>query len=330
MAVGFVYSTDESKITELAGVALREYYRDLRLMVWAQERGHESIRRELGVLRQGYVLSHGHVVDAEAMGCRVFWPEDEEPMVAAPALSAPAEISNFRPVDPPDNPVARRELSRAKAFFELTGQKTSIGFNGPVTVASLCLGQGEFYALSALDTGLAEELARRVTAAVIAWKRYHDTEMDTRPEDGLGLADDSASFLSPPLFARLSLPYLKEWYEAFPGYDSRSLHICGDSTHFLGQLHALGLTSFDLGEMVDLAKAKMLLPRTYIWRIADFRVIRDGDRDEIETCISTDLTAGAPGGHFGIHVEGWRGVPLWKVRIVKDLIDHYNHEQGDI
>jgi uroporphyrinogen-III decarboxylase len=144
-------------------------------------------------------------------------------------------------------------------------------------------------------------------------------------EDGvLGLADDSASFLSPRLFGRLSLPYLQAYCAAFPGCSGRGLHICGNSTHFLGQLAALRLSSFDMGEMVNLRRARAMLPETYLWHIADFRLIRDGGPREIEAYVERQLALGTPEGRFGIHMEGWRGVPLWKARLVKDAVERYN------
>lgn len=324
----FMYSTDESKITELAGITLREYYSDLQAMIRAQKRANEQVERELGIRRSGHGLSRGHVIDAEVLGCAVVWPEDEEPMVAAPAIATVEDIRRFRPPDPPDNAVVLRELQRSRVFYELTGQKATVGFNGPVTVAALCLGLDRFYTLAAMDTGLAEELVRRATDGVIAWKRYHDAEMGISAQGELGAADDSASFLSPRLAGILSLPYLAQWYGAFPGYSGRDLHICGDSTHFLDRLGALHLSSFDLGEMVDLRRARALLPGTFLWRIADFRLIRDGDAHEIEQYIREQLDLGAPGERFGIHMEGWRGVPLSKARVVKEAVERYNRSHS--
>ena len=207
--VGFSYTTDESKITELAGITLREYYNDLKTMIASQKRANQIIAQELGIERQGFVLSRGHVNGTEFLGCELFWPEDDEPMVARPALKNPQEIEGWQPPDPPDNRVAQCELRRAKEFYELTGQKTSVSFEGPVSVAAFCLGMESFYLLSATDPGLCELLVHKVTEACIDWKRYHDTEMGIGHYDEAGAADDSASFLSPPLFARLSLPYLQ-------------------------------------------------------------------------------------------------------------------------
>ena len=107
------------------------------------------------------------------------------------------------------------------------------------------------------------------------------------------------------------------------------MHICGDTTHVLDQIRLLGLAAFDLGEMVDLAKAKRVLEGTVISRIWDFRLVRDGTPEEIREYSLRELEIGAPGGNFTVHVEGWRGVPLSKVRIVKETVDEWNRRVED-
>src|SRR5262249_9139408 len=125
---------------------------------------------------------------------------------------------------------------------------------------------------------------------------------------------------------RFALPNLLRRYEAFPSTRERQLHICGDTTHVLGQIKLLGPALVDLGELVDLAKAKRVLEGAVISRLWDFRVVRAGTPDEIREYSLRELATGAPGGSFTVHVEGWRGVPLSKVRIVKETVDEWNRQ----
>lgn len=322
--VEFVYALSESKITELAGVRLLDYYRDLELMVEAQRVAAGQVLAVLGLDVGGPYHSVGHVKGPEYLGARIHWPDDDEPMVAEPALAGVEEIRAFRLPDPPDHPVARDYLAQARRFYELTGRKSGINWEGAVSAASLALGAEQFYYLAVDEPELCERLLTTVTDGIIAWRRWHDAELGIDPPQGIGAADDMSAFLSPAMWRRFALPNLLRWYGAYPSARARSLHICGDTGHVLDQIAELGLTSFELGEMIDLLQAKRALPGVKIQRLLDFRVIRDNSPAEIRDYTLRELRLGAPGGNFVACVEGWRGTPLEKVRVVQDAVAEWN------
>src|SRR5262249_17211114 len=202
------------------------------------------------------------------------WPDDEEPMVARPGFTDAADVRAFHLPDPPDHPVARCHLARARAFYELTGQQSSIGWDGAISSATLAMGSEMFYHLAADEPETCDRFLAAATEGITARRRWHDAETGVAPPATLGGQDDMSSFLSPGLWRRFALPNLLRRYEAFPSTRERQLHICGDTTHVLGQIKLLGPALVDLGELVDLAKAKRVLEGAVISRLWDFRVVR--------------------------------------------------------
>lgn len=78
------------------------------------------------------------------------------------------------------------------------------------------------------------------------------------------------------------------------------------------------------GEMIDAQEMKKYFPGAFISKLIDFRIVRDAIPEVIRGYILKECEVGAPGGNFGLCLEGIRGIPLEKVRIVRDAVAHYN------
>lgn len=323
--VGFSYCAEEYKCTELAGVRMIDYYNDIPLMVEARQRAAKLIAEALDVDPPPPGLDRGHVKCPEYMGCEVYYGDDDEPFVKSPVLADISEVRTFTMPDPPDNPVARDALDKARQFYELTGSKSSIGiFEGPFTTAAFMRGQMEFMTDWIENPSLCEELLALVTDAIVAWKRYHDAEMGIGQEEAVVLVDDSITLISPGDFERGVLPCLIRWFEAFPS-NQRTFHCCGDITHHMTALAKLDLAHYAaMGEMVDAMAAKEAFTDCYISQLFDFRVLRDQGREEILAYTRDLMERSYRGGNYGLVVEGIRGVPLAKARIVRDAVAEFN------
>jgi len=319
--VGFAYLLTDDKVTEFMGIKHSDYYRDIRLQVKAKRKALEIIKRELGI-SLGLGLSLGCGTSAAAvMGCKLTYPENAEPWTK-PVLSS-IEDELIVP-EPQDNPAVQEILFKARIFEELASIKPTVGFDGPVTTAALCRGINDFFVDIYKSPGLCMKLVERITKAAIEWIKYYEEEMDIGPSDHIGLADDHASFLHPKYYDSLGLPYEQKFYNAFPERKYRSLHICGPTDHILTEIKSLGLNSFELGEMVDLRKAKDILDDVHIARLFDFKLLMSGSDNDVIKYTKEQIHMGAPGGKFSIHIEGWRPVTFEKVRLVRDIIKEYN------
>lgn len=322
--VGFAYILQDDKITELACVKHKDFYQDIKLQVEAQNRAVKIIEEELGI-RLGMSLRLGCGTTAAAvMGCKLVYPENSEPW-AIPLLHRIEDVDELEVPEPQDNPVVQQILRKAKTFERLTGVKSNVGFDGPVTTAALCRGVREFFVDVFKAPKLCRRLVEKVTEVAIKWIKYHEEEMGIEPSGWIGLADDHASFLSPKHYEMLGFPYELKFYEAFPERKYRALHICGPTDHLLYKIKDLKLASFELGEMVDLRRARRILVNTHIARLFDFRLLLSGSTDDIVEYTKRQIKLGASEeGCFSIHIEGWRGIAFEKVRLVKKVIEEYN------
>lgn len=325
--VDFYYAFSELKITELAGVRLRDYYQDLSLMIESQKKAFDVVYKEIGEKR-GVSLDIGHVVSAGVVGCKLVYPENNEPW-AEPCLQNTEEIEGLEVPEPKYNPLVQGILDKAKRFEKLTGVKPNVGFEGPVTTAALCRGIRDFFFDVYKNPELSRKLVEKVTDAIIEWKKYHESEMGIQGEMSISLADDDSAHLSPRHYRGIALPYQLKWYEAFPERKMRHLHNCGNTTHLLEMIKELRLTSFEMGEKTDLAKARRILEKTKLNKLFDLRILLSGSVDEIVDHTRSLIMIGAPGKNFGIGIEGWKGITFERVRLVKYLVERYN-ESGEI
>ena len=322
--IRFCYLAEELKITEIAGVRVRNFYNDIELMVSAQKKAIKIISDYLEIEPQELLFCKGHVKASEVMGCVVFQPEDNEPFIREGKISDISHVKKFKVPPPEQNPVVLDLLSKARKFYEITGIKDTIMFEGPFTVSCFLRGQIPFMIDLIENPGLCEELIIKVTDAAIEWKKFHDSEIGIIDPEATGLVDDSITNINPALFEKIVLPQLSRWYEVFTA-PKRHFHCCGDIRNFLKELSQLNLTQYDMfAEMVETKEMKKYFPGVFVSKIIDFRLVRDKSPEEIRAYVLRECEAGVPGGNFGLCLEGIRGVSLERARIVRDAVSEFN------
>jgi uroporphyrinogen-III decarboxylase len=322
--VKFCYLAEELKITEIADIKVSDFYNDIELMVSAQKKVIKIVSDYLEIEPAGLLFCKGHVKTSEVMGCEIFQPRDNEPFVRKGIINHISEVRDFKALPPEQNPVVLDMLEKSKKFHILTGIKDTIMFEGPFTVSCFLRGQTQFMIDLMENPGLCEKLIIKVTDTVIEWKKFHDSEMGIADAETIGLVDDSIVNISPELFEKIVLPQLLRWYDAFPA-SKRHFHCCGNITNFLKPLSTLELAQYDMFyEMIDAREMKKYFPGAFVSKLVDFRIVRDRAPKVLREHILKECAEGAPGGNFGLCLEGIRGVSLEKVRIVRDAIAHFN------
>jgi uroporphyrinogen-III decarboxylase len=322
--IKFCYLVEELKITEIAKVKVKDFYKDIDLMVSAQKKSIKTISDFLEIEPWELLFCKGHVKASEVMGCEIFQPEDNEPFVRKGKLSSINEVKDFRIPPPEDNLVVLDLLTKSKKFYEITGIKDTIMFEGPFTVSCFLRGQTQFMFDLVENPNLCEKLIIKVTDAAIEWKKYHDSQMGISDQQTTGLVDDSIVNINPKLFEKIVLPQLLRWYDVFPS-QKRHFHCCGNITNFFESLSRLNLTQYDMfGEMIDTRKMKKYFKGAFLSKLVDFRLVRDRSPEEIRKYVLRECEIGATGGNFGLCLEGIRGIPLEKARVVRDAVSEFN------
>ncbi|MCL5072654.1 MAG: hypothetical protein M1308_17440 [Actinobacteria bacterium] len=322
--IKFCYLAEELKITELTGIKVRDFYNDINLMVSAQHKAIKLISDFLEIKPAELLFCKGHVKASEVMGCEIFQPEDNEPFVKSGRIFNISQVKDFKIPPPEQNKVVLDLLSKAIKFYQLTGIKDTIMFEGPFTVSCFLRGQIQFMIDLIENPVLCEDLLIKVTDAAIEWKKFHDAELGIKNLKATGLVDDSITNINPVLFEKMILPQLLRWYKVFQAPE-RHFHCCGDTTNFLEILSRLNLTHYDMfGEMVDTGKIKKYFPGVFVSKLVDFRLVRDGSDKEISEYVLKECENGAHGDNFGLCLEGIRGVSLEKAKVVRDAIAEFN------
>ena len=142
--VDFNYLAEEVKLCELTGVKVKDFYDDIDLMVNTQNEAVKIISDALEIPPPNFLFCYGHVKTAEVMGCTIFYPENDEPSVRKGIINDINKVKDFNVPYPEDNPVVKDLLTKAKRFYDLTGIKDTVTFEGPFTVAGFIRGQTNF------------------------------------------------------------------------------------------------------------------------------------------------------------------------------------------
>jgi uroporphyrinogen decarboxylase len=193
------------------------------------------------------------MVEAEALGCRVAIPEDDDPYLQSPLGRIPDATAD--PEHAGRMPVvlgAVRELAaglqgRVPLFASL---------KGPFSLACFLLGAEEFLVALRADPVRCHEALR---FALENQRRYGTALIQAGALAFSGDPMASGDIISPRDFRDFALPYLRELHAAL-GRLARpvGLHLCGDSTSLLKGLDDTGADILSLDE-ADLGMARRRL-----------------------------------------------------------------------
>ena len=231
------------------------YYWQLQFLKYRLENIPEDMVCTGPVLGVGPYFDN--VLDSAAFGAEVVWPENET-LHCRPVIHSLEQMAAWPMPEPGtglwgkarDWWLQMRELARDTrlAFGDVEG-RVEVGRLGlsPHMIAIDLVGH-EFYAWQLECPDQCHAFLGRITDAMIAALRYF-MEVDPRPRAGYGLADDTATAMSPAMFREFCVPYTGRLFDTFGAGSrlGRGLHMCGQSTHLHRALvDDLRITSFDL------------------------------------------------------------------------------------
>ncbi|MCL6466060.1 MAG: hypothetical protein K6T77_04790 [candidate division WOR-3 bacterium] len=183
------------------------------------------------------------LVEAEAMGCEIEMAEDEPPILVRAAGQRAQVVNPVRACRMPMILDATEGLVRmaGKDVYVLTSLK------GPFSLASFLAGPEEFFEILLSAPERAAQFLRLATENQKIFAR------EIVKRGGVPFIGDpmaSGSVISPALFERFALPYLKELVAAIHQLGSwTGLHICGDTTKILRLMCATGAEIISVDEM---------------------------------------------------------------------------------
>jgi len=233
---------------KLIGVSPREYYTDLGKLAAAQIALHEELKQDVVVLMADLFL------EAEAMGARVEFPDDDMPRLRSYLLGTDkGRLTSLERPDP-------AKSGRMPAYFEACKQvaasvkDSAIGgvLCGPWTLAVNLRGAENLIVDTATDPEFVHELMR----FTVEISKAMGVAVSAA---GVGLsfseAPASCSLISPKIFKEFVLPYGQELATHLK--EKRiglTLHVCGFIDPIMDMIVATGAVAVSMDQPSSLEK----------------------------------------------------------------------------
>ncbi len=281
-----------------------------------------------------------NVLDSEALGAHVVWPENET-LQACPTIHSVEAMERFE-IPPPDSGLWGRLRDWCGAMRELAAetQLTFNGVEGHVAVGAPGIGGLSPHMLAVDLVGIdfywwlleypdaCHRFLAKLTNALLQTQAYFES-IWPRGRWGLGLAEDSAQIMSLTDFREFCVPYDRQLYETIGGPDgNRAMHMCGQSAHLHPALvEDLRITQFDIfGYVVPPAvAAKNLGGKMRLWGNINPMLMLGGTPAEVKTAALDCLAALAPCGGLllGDGANVCPGTPLENLAAVTEAAEEY-------
>lgn len=278
---------------KIAGVTYEAYSRYGEVMAEAQLKTLERFAFD-----SVYVGSDA-VREAECVGARVYWQEDEVPGVISddPLLRVPEDVRTLRLPDPLGPNRMYEQIKALQILQDELGEEGVVyaWVEAPFQESAMLRGISNLMTDLYEHKELVHELMRFCTEMELAYG-LAQIEAGARL---IGVGDAIASLISPRHYVEFNLPYISELIAGLKKAGAIvKYHACGRTGALLPHFASLGADILNLDALVDLGEARRILgPHTVIkGNIDPSAVMLQGTPDEVRAAASHCLeTAGRAG-----------------------------------
>jgi MtaA/CmuA family methyltransferase len=280
----------------LGGVSLRDYTTDARTLADCVVRYYERFHPD------AVCVSADTWVTAQAMGARVGFPNDDQPMggVGEPVVQSFADLDRIPPPDVVSQgrwPLVIEALKRI--VDALSGRAFVVACFDQYPFSLACALMG----MQRVMTGIMED--RRLMGALMdrccEYSQAYAVALAAAGADSLSGGDSPAGLLGPRLYREVALPAEQRVVRGIRCHTTVpvSLHICGNATPILADMAASGADVLELDHQVDLEEAcRILGPDVAIWGNLDpVAVLARGRVDEVTQAVQRLLQTVRECGH---------------------------------
>jgi uroporphyrinogen decarboxylase len=198
---------------------------------------------------------------AEAMGARIHYPEDETAYLAAPAITSAAEIATLKSADPRRDGNLPHHLEAMERTFQSVGREVPVtgALTGPFTTASFLIGTENLVRLTLKNPAAVHQLCEVACQGALA---YAEAILETGCTPSLTDAMCSTTVISPKQFKEFGQPYLRRLVDFIHGRGrSVTLHICGKTAPIWEAMADTGADCLSLDNAADLETVKVKVGR---------------------------------------------------------------------
>lgn len=195
---------------------------------------------------------------AEAMGTRMYFPEDDAPQVETPFIQVREDLKKLRPVDPEKDGRIPVYLEAVKRCVDVIGNDVFIVpvIGAPFTTSAALRGTERFIKELYTDPELIHTLMKVATQSV---KNLVDAYVKAGGVPVTVEPIATGSMISEKHFREFVLPYLKEVYSHIHSYNLPGvLHICGKTKRVIQCMAESGADILSI-DNINLLEAKELV-----------------------------------------------------------------------
>lgn len=238
--------------SRVTGVTISKFNSNAQVMGEAQVKAWEKFGHDIPLM-----FTTTSTV-AEAMGTKLFYPEDDAPWVDKPLVEKPEDVNKVKIADPWQDGRLPVYLEAARYVLDRIGDKVFVGciYAAPFTTAAHLRGTETLIRETYKNPGLVNELLELAEASAI-------NMIDALAE--LGVVPvivepvASASLISPRQFEKFALPHLTKIVErAHQKGSPICLHICGKTTPIIEMMATTGAEILSIDQIdMQIAKEKV-------------------------------------------------------------------------
>jgi uroporphyrinogen decarboxylase len=233
-----------------AGFKFIEYAKDPKVLVKSQI----AMARRFKI--DAVYVDSDPIIEIEAMGAAVTYPEDESPMASKPAVKTSADIKSLKMPDLEKDGRLHVWLDAIRMLKKEVGEEFGVfgSVNAPFQAAAQLLGITETCMYMYRNPSLIYELLDLTTKVVVDFMK---AEIDAGADAMvIGDAISSPTVISPKHFEQFSFPFIREVIRQAGGEVPFILHICGDATRIVDKMVETGTRYLEVDSYVDLGQVR--------------------------------------------------------------------------
>jgi MtaA/CmuA family methyltransferase len=241
---------------------------------------------------------------AEAVGCRVEYPENESPWIVEPALRSLEQVDRLPEVDPSSSPSLAELVEATRILVDRLGKEVCIrgeSDQGPFSLAVEILGP-EAFLTALLDPDSQGGVKRLLSYAEEQVFKLACAQASAGSHITLiGESIAGPDVCSPELYRRFALPYEQRLVRRLKEKNiALGIHICGNATAIVADMIRSGALYLELDHKIEAGKVRELTAG----RIALFGTLDPvgllcrGTEKEIREQVRREIELYAPGGGY--------------------------------
>ena len=225
---------------------------------------------------------------AEAMGAKVFFPEDHTADLEKPAVDAAEKIFEIEPADPYRDGRLPVQIEAMKYLVDALGDEVPCagGVVGPFTNAFFLIGVEKLIRLLFKNP---EVVHRACEVSLETCIRYAQAIIDQGLTPTISEPMSSCTVVNPKHFREFGAPYIKRLVEYITSRGKPvTMHICGKTDKIWEDVVAMGIAGLSVDNVVDLRLCKERIgDRVKILGHVDpASVMYQGTQDEVKGAVA--------------------------------------------